>query len=346
MEITRSSFTVSELRDMWDRQELVVNRNYQRSASVWPESARTYLVDTILNSYVVPKVYLYQVYDKKRKKVIREIVDGQQRITTVLDFIKGEFKLNSRSPEFKGLYFEDLDDDQQQKFLTYNFEVDVIQSAEASDLLAMFTRMNAYTAPLNPAEKRHAQFEGAFKWFILEMSAELGPKLVNFGVLTAKQSVRMQDAEFLTELAIVLDRGIENKSEASLLSIYKKYNKDFDQEEDFTNQISEFVKVVEQDFLLLKDTLISKSYVIHSLFCAMMQKKYGIPGGDALGIPTVGYFFKNLKKTTQNLRDLAEAHELQDEEGKYGEYVKACMSSTHRVKQRETRTKFLAAALV
>lgn len=346
MEITRASFTVSELRDMWDRQELIVNRNYQRSASVWPESARTYLVDTILNAYVVPKVYLYQVYDKKRKKVLREIVDGQQRITTVLDFIKGEFRLNSRSPEFKGLYFDDLDDEQQQQFLTYNFEVDVIQSAEQSDLLAMFTRMNAYTAPLNPAEKRHAQFEGAFKWFILELSADLGPKLVNFGVLTPKQNVRMQDAEFLTELALVLDRGIENKSEASLLSIYKRYNKEFDCENEFTEKIVEFMKIVEQDFLPLKETLISKSYVIHSLFCALMQKKYGIPGADHLDVPTVGYFFKNLKKTLQNLRALAEAHELQDTEGEYGEYVKACMSSTHRTKQRETRTKYLAAALV
>lgn len=56
MEINRSSITIGEIRDMWHRKELVVNKNYQRSASVWPEAARTYLVDTILNSYVVPKV--------------------------------------------------------------------------------------------------------------------------------------------------------------------------------------------------------------------------------------------------------------------------------------------------
>jgi hypothetical protein len=346
MDITRSSFTVSEIRDMWDRQELIVNRSYQRSASVWPDAARTYLIDTILNGYVVPKVYLYQVYDKKRKKVIREIVDGQQRLTTILDYIKGEFNLNSRSPAYAGLSFDDLEDDEQQKVLTYNVEVDVIQAAETSDLLAMFTRMNAYTAPLNPAEKRHAQFEGAFKWFILELSAVIGPKLVNFGVLTSKQSVRMQDSEFLTELAIVLDKGIENKSEASLMGMYKKYDKQFDQEDDFTEKLFEFIKVLEQDFLPLKPTLLAKSYVIHSLFCAMMQKKYGIPGGKELGVKKVGYFYKDLKKTIANLRALTSAHELQDEQGEFGEYVTACLSTTHRTKQRQTRTRYLAAALV
>lgn len=174
MEINRSSITISEIRDMWQRKELIVNKNYQRSSAVWPEAAQTYLIDTILSRYVVPKVYFYQVFDKVRKKVIREIVDGQQRLTTILNFLDNEFALTSRSESYAGKYFRDLDDELQQRYLTYNIEVDIIFSAEQKDLLAMFTRMNAYTAPLNPAEKRHAQYEGPFKWFVLEASAGIG----------------------------------------------------------------------------------------------------------------------------------------------------------------------------
>jgi hypothetical protein len=346
MEIIRSSLTVSEIRDMWERRELVVNKNYQRSASVWPDAARTYLIDTILNGYVVPKVYFYQVYDKSRKKVIREIVDGQQRITTVLNFIADEFTLTSRSHKFAGNRFSELDEDLQQALLTFSLEVDIIHSAQQADLLAMFTRMNAYTAPLNPAEKRHAQFEGPFKWFILEATATVGPLLVDLGVLSAKQSIRMQDAEFLTELAVVLEHGITNKSEKGLADMYRLYDKDFPREIEFQEKFVEFISVLTEDFGPLRNTFMTKSYVSHSLFCALMQRKYGIPGGAELGVPVKGRFFSNPGKTLNNLEALFEAHEVQDTEGPYAEYVEACLSTTHRIKQRQIRTKWIGKALV
>lgn len=345
MEITRSSITISEIRDMWQRKELTVNKNYQRSPSVWPDAARTYLIDTILNGYIFPKVYFYQVFNKAQKKVIREIVDGQQRLTTILSFLGNEFALSIQSQKFRGKKFSDLDDELQQLFLTHSVEVDIIHSAEQAELLAMFTRMNAYTAPLNPAEKRHAQFEGAFKWFITESAGELGPKLVNMNVLSSKQAIRMQDAEFITELAIVLDAGIVDKSEKSLGHIYKKYDKDFPQEGDYRARIYEFMAVLEQDFAPLRGTYLTKSYVCHSLFCAMMQKKYGIPDGDSLGRKTDGIFYSSLQATLDALGALAGAHELQDVSGGFKEYVEASLSTTHRVKQRQIRSQWLIKAL-
>lgn len=346
MQITRSSITISEIRDMWKRGELIVNKDYQRSSSVWPDSARTYFIDTILNGYIFPKVYFYQVFDKARKKVIREIVDGQQRLTTIRSFLNDEFTLSIRSAKFQGKKFSELDEDLQQQFLTYSVEVDIIHSAEQTDLLAMFTRMNAYTAPLNPAEKRHAQYEGPFKWFIIESTAEVGVRLTEFGVLTSKQAIRMRDAEFLTELSIVLQQGIVNKSESSLDQIYRQFNHEFSFEAGYREKIYEFIKTLEQDFAPLKGTFITKSYVCHSLFCAMMQKKYGIPGGDNLGIETTGTFFTNLPKTIEALSSLAGAHELQDLDGPHAEYVEACLSTTHRIKQRTARTIAIGKALI
>lgn len=346
MEILKSNFTISELRDMWSRRELSVNKSYQRSPSVWPESAQTYLIDTILNKYVVPKVYFFQIYDKTRKKVVREIVDGQQRITTILNYLDDKFALTKRSEKYAGKRFSDLDPQLQEIFLTFSIEADVIYSADTADLLAMFTRMNAYTAPLNPAEKRHAQYEGPFKWFILESSATYGKQLVELGVLTSKQSVRMIDAEFLTELAIVLDSGVVDKSERSLDSIYKKYNKSFAAEDEYASKFSEFLTLLSEDFSALRGTYILKPYVCHSLFCALMQRKYGIPDNDELQIPVMGNFYTDLNQTIINLERLAGAHEAQDTEGEYSEYVKACLSTTHRVRQRFIRARWLGQCLI
>lgn len=345
MDINRSTVTIAEIRDMWNRKELVVNRNYQRSSSVWPEAARTYLVDTVLSAFVVPKIYLYQVFDKPRKKIIREIVDGQQRITTLLAFLNDEFALTKRSAKFAGKKFSDLEESDQERFLTYAIECDIISTSESSDLLAMFTRMNAYTAPLNSAEKRHAQYEGPFKWFVLKAATELGPTLVELKILTAKQSVRMLDAEFITELAVVLDEGIVDKSERSLSQIYKRHDNAFPQEDDYRMKIDEFVRTLTVSLAPLRDTFLMKPYVCHSLFCALMQRKYGIPNGGSIGRSTDGVFFQDLSATIDELSRLAEAHEQQDTKGKYGEYVVACLSTTHRVKQRLVRSQYLAQAL-
>jgi hypothetical protein len=60
-----------------------VNRNYQRSDQVWPAIAKSYLIETILLGYPVPKLSLYQVLDLKSRKTSKEIVDGQQRSVTI-----------------------------------------------------------------------------------------------------------------------------------------------------------------------------------------------------------------------------------------------------------------------
>jgi hypothetical protein len=344
MEITRSSITIGEIRDMWKRKELLVNRNYQRSPSVWPDAARTYLIDTVLSGYIFPKVYLYQVFDKVRKKVVREIVDGQQRLGAILSFLDNEFALTSRSRAYAGNRFDDLDDEKQQAFLTYPVEVDIIHSATHEDLLALFTRMNAYTAPLNPAEKRHAEFEGPFKWFIVDATEQLGPKLVRYGVFSEKQAIRMQDSEFLTELAIVLEQGIVNKSTTGLSQIYRHHNVNFPEEATYLERLTEFTEVLDGELAPLRGSFLAKSYVCHSLFCALMQKKYGIPNGGAIGA-TTGSFIDDAGQTLNRLTALTAAHELQDTEGPYSEYVEACLSTTHRIKQREVRSRWLYQAL-
>lgn len=77
-----------------------------------------------------------------------------------------------------------------------------------------------------------------------------------------------------------------------------------------------------------------------------MQKKYGIPGGDELQIANNGVFYNDLQTTLNNLSKLAEAPELHATDGQYAEYVEACLSTTHRIKQRQTRTRWIGNALI
>jgi hypothetical protein len=346
MKIVPTQYTIIEIRDMMARKELVVNTTYQRNPNIWPDNAKSYFIDTILEEYPFPKIYVCKKFDTRRKRTTNEIVDGQQRVTTIVNFIKNEFSLTSVSKNYKGKRFDDLDEDIQEKFYMTPVHVDLILSSERHELLEMFRRINAYTVPLNPAEKRHSIYQGKFKWLINRLADRYSPLLEEYGVLTSKQILRMQDAELIAEFALVIDRGIINKSDKSNEDIYKKYEFVFPSENKFQEIISTFFEELSNNLNVLRGTFLMKPYALHSLFCAMTQKKYGIPGGeDSVGIQTTGFYYRNSERTIEKLTEIAAAHESQDIEGPYGSYVSASISTTHRKAQRSQRSKMLGLAL-
>src|SRR5207344_1197009 len=50
-----------------------------------------------------------------------------------------------------------------------------------------------------------------------------------------------------------------------------------------------------------------------------------------IGLPTRGTYFTDLARSLERLQEMANAHELQDTQGRYAEFVQASLSTTHRV---------------
>src|SRR5438552_1917392 len=98
MKIIGTNYSIADYCQGMERSEIVVNQEYQRSDKVWPPAARSFLIETILLSYPMPKLSLFQVLDVKSKKTIKEIVDGQQRSRAIFDFYNDKFSL-ARSSE-------------------------------------------------------------------------------------------------------------------------------------------------------------------------------------------------------------------------------------------------------
>jgi len=226
MKLDESRPSIANIRDMLIRGDLVANKEYQRSPGLWPNASRSYFIDTILEGYPFPKIYFHEYLDRKTKKVRTEIVDGQQRITTIQDFLNDKFALGKNSTKFAGLRFTDLDDDTQDKFLFYTVSIDVIRDAGRAEILQMFRRMNAYTLPLNAAEKRHSEFFGEFKDLVTRV-LDYTPFLSEWGVFTTRQIVRMADAAFIADLVLALEEGIVSTSDKKLHSLYSKYDSSF-----------------------------------------------------------------------------------------------------------------------
>ncbi|MGO9305795.1 MAG: DUF262 domain-containing protein [Candidatus Korobacteraceae bacterium] len=197
-----AKYSIIEIANWIRTRELTINKEYQRSGGLWPKTAKSYFIDTILKGFPFPKIYFHEKVDRELRKPRREIVDGQQRVLTIVEFLDNRLTLTNTSADFEGMTFNDLDDAMKESFYAYTVSVDVIRNAERPEILEMFRRMNAYTLPLNEAEKRQSDYFGEFKSWVNTTLDEFGSILVDWQVLSSRQVLRMLDAELIADFAL------------------------------------------------------------------------------------------------------------------------------------------------
>lgn len=337
MQINNNNYSVLEIIQMLDRKELFVNKSYQRGSGIWPPAPSAYFIDTILEGYTFPKIYMYEYMDRDARSIRKEIVDGQQRIGTIQRFYKDEFALRGEGPN-KGKRFSELDDDTQEKFLSYSVPVDVIRNAKPSEILQMFRRMNAYTLPLNEAEKRHSAHQGVFKWFVNEISDELNEFFTEFGVFTERQITRMSEAAFIADCVLALERGVISSSPKDLNALYKDNDDEFPNAEVYRQRLVETFAFVAENFGNLRKSFMMKPYALHSLFTALDHCKFGnLHIEDEWGVAPIHVFSVNPNDSERLLVEMAQAHEAKELEGRFHKYVWGCLSTTDRKSRRTAR---------
>ncbi len=342
MQVTPTSFTVAEYCGQMKEAKIVVNRDYQRSNKVWPPAARSYLIDTILLGYPMPKFSLYQKTDLRTRETLKEIVDGQQRSQAIYDFFCGSLRISGRS-RFSGKRYSQLDEVDQQNFLDYQLVTDVFVGATEEDIREIFRRINSYNVPLNPQEKRHAVYQGTLKWFIVEMSRRYAESLKRIGVFGESQLSRMADSALFAEILLAILSGVTSASEKQLDDLYKLHEGVFPEEtaveQRFDNAISRILA-----WQPLHRGPLMKPYMFYSLVLATthtldpvakLDSVYAREGGTGLD-DEVGLL---------NLSVLAEAIDNPSAYPQFKEFVDAGSKGTNRLSQRQIRFKWLCRAV-
>lgn len=156
--------------------EYLINKNrinfdpvYQRNF-VWKKPQKELFIDSLLLGYDIPKIYFHENPDNNYKY---DVVDGQQRLLTIQEFLKGKFKLPQESDPIDGeviaeKYYEELSDDLQMDIKTILLDIVILNSAYTQDDIEdMFLRYQN-GEPLNAAEKRKA-IPGKFKEIVKEL---------------------------------------------------------------------------------------------------------------------------------------------------------------------------------
>lgn len=255
-----------------ERREIVVNRDYQRSDEVWPLAARSFLIETILLGYPIPKFWLHQITDLRTRISHKEIVDGQQRSRAILDFSRDELRLSRTLAldQARGKVYGELDPDLQGAFVTYALAIDTFVGVAHDEVREVFRRMNSYTAPLNPEEQRHATHQGPFKWFILGLSRDYSQALLDMGVFGQRELVRMSDAKLFTEVTHALANGVKTTDKRSLDSLYRSRDAEFAEEEDWNRRIRNGLDALVA-WADLRGTALMRPYNFYSLMLATMH---------------------------------------------------------------------------
>jgi hypothetical protein len=151
------------------RSSIDENAPYQREGQVWSVEQQQLFIDSLLNGYDVPKMYLHDLRGRHPTSVYA-IVDGKQRLTTIWRFLRDELRL---APDYRtidanipdeargaaapgaGQRFSELDPAWQRVLTRTYLSVVLIQNATPDDIEELFSRLNN-GEPLNAAEKRNA----------------------------------------------------------------------------------------------------------------------------------------------------------------------------------------------
>ncbi len=236
MQTTLNPKPISELHELNLQGKVDLRPTYQRRP-VWGYKNKVYLIDTILQGLPIPKFFIKISVDNQTGKTIYEVVDGQQRLTTIFEFISGktidgkDFILSKKQhpkpetfPEkFEGLSWKSLPDNLMSEFWRYKLSLEELENASEQEINDMFIRLNLSGAKLNNQELRNAAFQGDFKTVVYELSEEYDDYFVDNKILSASMAKRMIDAELVSELLAASLKGLQDKKK-SLDKIYSEFD--------------------------------------------------------------------------------------------------------------------------
>jgi len=180
---------------------------YQREGRLWSRADKAFLIDSILNGYDIPKIYMTDftvgVVNLNRKGLPYAIIDGKQRLEAIFDFFDGKLLLDDefvfqQNPKLKlaGLGYSDLTklySEVADVFNTWPLSVVHVVTDEHEKIDELFVRLNR-SKPLTGAEIRNAMAGPVTELNRLLISHELFKSCISF------PTKRAQDKNAATKL--------------------------------------------------------------------------------------------------------------------------------------------------
>ena len=339
------TYTIAEILKWQSDGEVELSPKFQRG-SVWSTPAKSYLIDSILNGYPIPKLLFRTTVNRDTRRTLRDVVDGQQRLRTIFQFADSKLALGRKSPDFESKTYKTLEPAEKDTFLNYKLTCEQLLGASDEDVLEVFLRINSYTVPLNEAELRNASYENALSDLVKSI-VESAPYLWSVGVLSPRQRVRMLDQSLIAELASYFTDGVTDGGEARISKFYKKtadYTESALVDRDtIEDRLRETAALLES----LEAAPISQRPHFSMLFAAVLYAHDELPAGRLSfdDTPARRLMLRDLEAIKYGLGQLNESLNADDiQSAPIGAFAEA-KTSTQRMRSRQVRFNLFCEAL-
>jgi hypothetical protein len=275
------TYSINDFLEWNVNNQLELNPKFQRR-NVWSDRARSFLMDTIVRGKPIPKVFIRQKINATTKASIREVVDGQQRLRTILSYLNDGFMISKRHHStYGGRYFSqlgDVDDQIQTNILNYEVSVDLLVNMPDEEVLDVFSRLNAYAVILNEQEKINASHFGPFKILADNLGHSYADFLVKNRVLNSQKILRMDEVNLSADLLIAMIEGIKSKKQ--IKHSYDDYEEKFEHDVDelerrFRATMAAIEAVFEES---LPSSEFRRVHLFYTLFTSFFHARYGLNG--------------------------------------------------------------------
>lgn len=338
------TYSINDFLEWDDKNQLELSPKFQRR-SVWTDKARSYLMDTIVRGKPIPKIFIRQKINPQTRASVREVVDGQQRLRTIISFLHDGFQISKRhNPKYGGLFFSQLDQidsEVQTNILNYELSVDLLVNMPDPEVLDVFSRLNSYAVVLNEQEKINAAHFGPFKTLADSIAHSLNDFWITNKILTEQQILRMGDVTLVADLLIAMILGI--KSKKYIKKAYSDFENDFELdvdilEENFCNTI-EAIKGIFGN--RLGQSEFRRIHVFYSLFTAIHHLLFGLPGLPPRQISIVTEDYEKIVMRLERVEALFASEEIQQLSKAEIQFLEDCRRATTDGPVRIRRTGFL-----
>ncbi|MBB4731382.1 DUF262 domain-containing protein [Xanthomonas arboricola] len=250
--------TVSWFNDVAQRTLLDLNPSYQRR-SVWNQEFKDYFVDTVLLNYPAPAIFLYENIGADGRSIYH-VVDGKQRLTTLLEFLSGVFPVSEKSSVVaaRGKYFSSLDDELKKLVWSYQFLVEYIPTDDEQVINGIFDRINRNVSKLTPQELRHARLDGDFIKYADQMSDWMAANLPsNFPRFASQSKKQMKDVEFAALLFLLIEEGAKGYSQEALDEAFTSRDQEWEGKQTTVSEFQRNINVIREIISASGDQLVS-----------------------------------------------------------------------------------------
>lgn len=216
------------IKDFFEYREMYVTRPPYQRKSVWSKKKKQSLMDSLFRRYYIPKLVIREIR-LSDTQIVNEIIDGQQRITTVQEFFDNQYplpkSLSDLDKKLPGLYYKDLDVDIRM-FIdrSLKYQADIIKDIDKPNdvnhqIIAteIFWRLQQGES-LNYMEVAHAQLSSLTRNFIVKYADDQtfnyqdyeaidnNPDKKPFFSLLSVDNIRMKHLQFMARF-IMIERG-------------------------------------------------------------------------------------------------------------------------------------------